>query len=160
MADNKPSSSHNPDQLVGILRDTVIALVRKDTRDLSARQLGVFLTSYLEDGAHTVRGLAAALNVSKPAITRALDRLGELDLARRKADPMDRRSVLVQRTLKGSAFLRDLRGIMGEAAKPAPKGGGSGQSVSVIRARANLPKVEVSGKHTRKTHHGGHGRWQ
>jgi DNA-binding MarR family transcriptional regulator len=41
--------------------------------------------------------------------------LGELDLARRKVDPMDRRSVLVQRTTKGSAFLRDVRGIMTEA---------------------------------------------
>ncbi len=63
----------------------------------------------------TVRGLAAELNVSKPAITRALDRLGELDLARRKVDPLDRRSVLVQRTMKGAAFLRDLRSIMSEA---------------------------------------------
>jgi DNA-binding MarR family transcriptional regulator len=101
----------NPDQLVGILRDTVVALVRRDGPDLSARQLGVFLT----DGPHTVRGLAAELNVSKPAITRALDRLGELDLARRKVDPMDRRSVIVQRTLKGTAFLRDMRQIMSEA---------------------------------------------
>jgi DNA-binding MarR family transcriptional regulator len=90
-------------------------LVRRDGADLSARQLGVFLTCYLNDGGHTVRGLAAELNVSKPAITRALDRLGELDLARRKVDPMDRRSVLVQRTTKGSAFLRDVRGIMTEA---------------------------------------------
>ncbi len=106
----------NPDQLVGVLRDTVVALVRRDGPDLSARQLGVFLTVYLTDGPHTVRGLAAELNVSKPAITRALDRLGELDLARRKVDPMDRRSVLVQRTLKGSAFLRDLRQIMADAA--------------------------------------------
>jgi DNA-binding MarR family transcriptional regulator len=103
------------DQLVGILRDTVVALVRRDGPDLSARQLGVFLTCYLQDSAHTVRGLAAELNVSKPAITRALDRLGELDLARRKIDPLDRRSVLVQRTLKGAAFLRDMRSIMGEA---------------------------------------------
>jgi DNA-binding MarR family transcriptional regulator len=105
----------NPDQLVGILRDTVVALVRRDGPDLSARQLGVFLTVYLTDGPHTVRGLAAELNVSKPAITRALDRLGELDLARRKVDPMDRRSVIVQRTLKGTAFLRDMRQIMSEA---------------------------------------------
>ena len=103
------------DQMVGILRDTIVSLVRRDGPDLSARQLGVFLTCYLQDGAHTVRGLAADLNVSKPAITRALDRLGELDLARRKVDPMDRRSVLVQRTLKGQAFLRDLRSIMSEA---------------------------------------------
>ena len=65
-----------------------------------------------------MRGLAAELNVSKPAITRALDRLGELDLARRKVDPADRRSVLVQRTLKGAAFLRDMRSIMSEAHTP------------------------------------------
>ncbi len=111
------------EQLIGTLRDTVVALVRREGQDLSARQLGVFLTCYLEDGAHTVRGLAAGLNVSKPAITRALDRLGELDLARRKVDPADRRSVLVQRTLKGTAFLRDLRGIMTEAAAAQRKGG-------------------------------------
>jgi DNA-binding MarR family transcriptional regulator len=105
----------NADQMVGILRETVVALVRRDGPDLSARRLGVFLTCYLRDGGHTVRGLAAELNVSKPAITRALDRLGELDLARRKVDPLDRRSILVQRTLKGAAFLRDLRSIMGDA---------------------------------------------
>ena len=81
----------------------------------------MFLTCYLRDGGHTVRGLAAELNVSKPAITRALDRLGELDLARRKVDPLDRRSILVQRTLKGAAFLRDLRSIMGEAASSAKR---------------------------------------
>jgi DNA-binding MarR family transcriptional regulator len=115
------ANNSSVDQLVGILRDTVVALVRRDGPDLSARQLGVFLTCYLQDGAHTVRGLAAELNVSKPAITRALDRLGELDLARRKVDPLDRRSVLVQRTLKGAAFLRDMRGIMAEAGAPARK---------------------------------------
>ena len=90
-------AAHNADGMVGILRDTIVSLVRRDGPDLSARQLGVFLTCYLQDGPHTVRGLAADLNVSKPAITRALDRLGELELARRKVDPSDRRSVLVQR---------------------------------------------------------------
>ncbi len=107
----------NTDQLIGILRETIVSLVRRDGPDLSARQLGVLLTVYLNDGPHTVRGLAAELNVSKPAITRALDRLGELDLARRKVDPMDRRSVLVQRTLKGAALLRDMRAIMAAAEK-------------------------------------------
>ena len=115
------AANPSADQLVGILRETVAALVRRDGPDLSARQLSVLLTCYLHDGGHTVRGLAAELNVSKPAITRALDRLGELDLARRKVDPLDRRSVLVQRTLKGTAFLRDLRSIMGEAANTAKK---------------------------------------
>ncbi len=124
-----------PDHFVGVLRDTIVALVRRDGPDLSARQLGVFLTCYLQDGAHTVRGLAADLNVSKPAITRALDRLGELDLARRKVDPMDRRSVLVQRTIKGQAFLRDLRSIMGEAmvATKRPAAASSGKAEAPLK---------------------------
>jgi DNA-binding MarR family transcriptional regulator len=119
------SLQNNPDALLNVLRDTVVALVRRDGPDLSARQLGVLLTVYLTDGPHTVRGLAAELKVSKPAITRALDRLGELDLARRKVDPMDRRSVLVQRTLKGAAFLRDLRTTMTEAATAVSKASGN-----------------------------------
>ena len=131
------ATSSTPDQSVTVLRDTIVALVRRDGPDLSARQLGVFLTCYLQDGAHTVRGLAAELNVSKPAITRALDRLGELDLARRKVDPMDRRSVLVQRTLKGQAFLRDLRAIMTEATtlakKPAVPATGGGKTEAPLK---------------------------
>lgn len=104
------------DLLVGILRDTISSLVRRDGVDLSARQLAVFLICYLNDGAHTVRGLAQTLDISKPAITRALDRLCELDYVRRKVDPYDRRSILVQRTVKGAAFLRETRHIMVDAA--------------------------------------------
>ncbi len=107
----------HPGCLPGVLRRTTVALVRADGPDLTARQLAVFLIVYLADGPHTVRGLAAALNVSKPAITRALDRLGELDLARRRVDPMDRRSVLVQRTAAGQAMLGRLRAVLGEAAE-------------------------------------------
>jgi len=129
------AATPTPDHFVDVLRDTIVALVRRDGPDLSARQLGVFLTCYLQDGAHTVRGLAADLNVSKPAITRALDRLGELDLARRKVDPMDRRSVLVQRTIKGQAFLRDLRSIMGEAmvATKRPAAASSGKAEAPLK---------------------------
>jgi DNA-binding MarR family transcriptional regulator len=111
------ATAANPlsDSQIALLRETIVTLIRREGADLSARQLGVFLTCYLLDGHHTVRGLAADLNVSKPAVTRALDRLGELDFARRKVDPQDRRSVLVQRTSRGAAFLRDLRNIMLEA---------------------------------------------
>jgi DNA-binding MarR family transcriptional regulator len=109
------------EQMVDVLRQTIVALVRRDGPDLTARQLGVFLTCYLESEAQTVRGLAAKLNVSKPAITRALDRLSEFDLVRRKTDPLDRRSVLVQRTVSGTAFLRDLKKILADAAKDAAK---------------------------------------
>jgi DNA-binding MarR family transcriptional regulator len=103
------------EQRVEVLRQTVVALVRREGPDLSARQLGVFLTCYLEEEAQTVRGLAAKLHVSKPAITRALDRLAEFDLVRRKTDPLDRRSVLVQRTAAGMAYLREIRTILAKA---------------------------------------------
>ena len=92
------AAEFSPDLAVGILREVIVALVRKDGPALSTHQLAVFLTCYLKEGDHTVRGLAAELNVSKSVITRALDRLGELDLARRRPDPADRRSVLVERT--------------------------------------------------------------
>src|ERR1700693_129551 len=108
-------ATESVEQRVDVLRQTIIALVRRDGPDLSARQLGVFLTSYLEDEAQTVRGLAAKLNVSKPAITRALDRLSEFDLVRRKTDPLDRGRVLVQRTASGATFLRDLKKIFVDA---------------------------------------------
>jgi DNA-binding MarR family transcriptional regulator len=103
------------DQLVGILRDTIVPLVRRDGVDLSARQLGVFLTCYLGEGPHTVRGLAHELNVSKPAITRALDQLVEGGYIHHERSEADRRSVLVRLTAKGAAFLREIRHIMTDA---------------------------------------------
>ncbi|MDA0657182.1 MAG: MarR family transcriptional regulator [Proteobacteria bacterium] len=57
-----------------------------------------------------VRELAALMNISKPAVTRAVDRLSELELVQRKTDENDRRSVLIQRTLKGRAFLTEFAG--------------------------------------------------
>lgn len=109
------TTNRNAASLLEILHSTVVALVRREGPDLSARQLGVLLTCYLRDDAQTVRGLATQLNVAKPAITRALDRLGELDLVRRKTDQSDRRSVLIQRTAKGTAFIRELAAILTSA---------------------------------------------
>jgi DNA-binding MarR family transcriptional regulator len=109
------------EQRLDAFRQTIVALVRRDSPDLSARQMGVFLTSYLEDEAQTVRGLAANLNVSKPAITRALDRLSEFDLVRRKTDPLDRRSVLVQCTMAGAGFMRDLKKILADSETEAQR---------------------------------------
>lgn len=102
--------------LLPLLHRTTIVMVRSAQPDLTQRQLGVFLTVYMEPGPHTVRGLAALLNVPKPSVTRALDRLSAFDLARRKVDPQDRRSVLVLRTMKGAALLREIGAAMGGAA--------------------------------------------
>lgn len=94
-------------EALDIWRRTAVASVRRDAPDLSARQMALLLTVYLTPPPHTVRGLADLLNVSKPAITRAVDRLSEFGLLRRKTDENDRRSVLLQRTVRGSVFLRE-----------------------------------------------------
>jgi len=86
-------------------RQTLVMSVHGDAPDLSARQLALLLSVYLGQGPHTVRGLAHALNISKPAVSRALDRLGELSYIRRERDDLDRRNVLVQRTQPGADFL-------------------------------------------------------
>jgi DNA-binding MarR family transcriptional regulator len=105
-------SANDPDRLLHVLRETIISTVRHDGVDLTARQFAVFLTSYLTEGPHTVRGLAAELNVPRPAITRALDQLGEVGLTRRAPNPLDRRSVHVQQTATGRTYLRDLTATM------------------------------------------------
>jgi len=92
-------------QILDLWHSALEESLKRDAPDLTLRQLAVLLTVYLTPQPHTVRGLAAALNVSKPAITRALDRLGTHDLLRRKTDEDDRRSILVQRMVKGSVYL-------------------------------------------------------
>lgn len=104
-------------QALGIWRKALVESVRRDTPDLTARQLAVLLTVYIEGPPHTVRGLAAALNVSKPAITRALDRLSEYGFVRRRTDEADRRSILVLRTVKGSVFLTEFGDLVVDASR-------------------------------------------
>ena len=108
-----------PDRLLEVLRNTIIGMVRREGRDLSARQFAVMmLISDLEGGSHTVRELALRLNVPKPSISRGIDRLVELGLARRTPDPRDRRSVLVQQTRKGADLMSELRQLLRAAMKP------------------------------------------
>ena len=94
-------------EALDVWRRAVVSSVRLDAPDFSARQMALLLTVYLTPPPHTVRGLAELMKVSKPAVTRAVDRLTEFGLIRRKIDDDDRRSVLIQRTVKGSVFLRE-----------------------------------------------------
>ena len=122
MAKSPSTSKAVANPLLYILMNTMVASVRSDTTDLTARQLAVFLKVYLEPSIeHTVRGLAEQLNVSKPAITRALDRLTESNFIVREKDTKDRRSVIVRRTTAGSAYLRTLTGYVNDASKQAEK---------------------------------------
>ena len=119
-----------------IWRRAMVDNVRRDAPDLSARQMAVLLTVYMTPPPHTVRGLADILKVSKPAITRALDRLGEYRLARRKSDARDRRSVLVQRTVMGSVYLSDFAEIIGKASEASEEE----EAEKVARAAARKAK--------------------
>lgn len=111
----------NPEAFVTIFRDTVVSMIREDHPDLTSRQLGVFLTCYLDSEAQTVRGLASTLDVSKPVISRALDRLAGFDLVRRKVDPNDRRSIFVLTTHAGDVYLKKVRMTLATAAKAGQK---------------------------------------
>ncbi len=73
--------------------------------DLSARQMGIVLVIYTQPGQHTVRGLAETLSISKPAVTRALDRLTSHKLVKRVRDEKDRRNVFIETTQQGHEFL-------------------------------------------------------
>ena len=133
-----------------IWRRAMVDNVRRDAPDLSARQMAVLLTVYMTAPPHTVRGLAAGLGVSKPAITRALDRLGEFGLARRKTDPRDGRSVVVQRTVKGSVYLAELAEIIANAqaekdrARAAAAARQAAKAAAAQRQTAAAPKAKAT----------------
>ncbi|MGQ0661980.1 MAG: MarR family transcriptional regulator [Pseudomonadota bacterium] len=67
---------------------------------------------------HTVRSLARQLAISKPAVTRAVASLAKLGLVRRRVDPRNRRSVLVERTVKGAVSLSEMGARIAAAAAP------------------------------------------
>ncbi|MBI4183564.1 MAG: MarR family transcriptional regulator [Proteobacteria bacterium] len=95
----------SPAAALELWRVALIESVRRDSPDLSARQMAVLLSVAGTPPPHTVRGLARTLNVSKPAITRALDRLSKLSFVRRRTDEEDRRSVLVECTEAGRGYV-------------------------------------------------------
>lgn len=84
---------------------TLVDYVRSGKPDLTNRQMALMMTVYISAGPHTVRGLAEALNVSKPVITRALNKLSALGYLRRERDASDRRNIFITRTPKGAEFL-------------------------------------------------------
>jgi len=96
------------DPRIVVLQGTLLALVRRDGRDLTARQLTAFLSVYMDEQTHTVSSLAELLHISRPGVTRIMDRLVQFDLVAREEDREDRRRVLVRRTTRGAAFFREL----------------------------------------------------
>jgi DNA-binding MarR family transcriptional regulator len=110
-----------PSQALKLWHDVSLAIVREHGADLSPRQISILLTVYLETPPHTVRGLAEKLDVTKPAITRALDTMGELGLLSRRRDDRDRRNVIVQRTVEGALYLEKLGDLIVAKAQDLPR---------------------------------------
>ncbi len=84
---------------------TLVGYVRSGRPDLTNRQMALLLLVYLTSGPHTVRGLAQALGVSKPVVTRALNTLGALGYLKRERDEADRRNIFIAHTEMGAKFL-------------------------------------------------------
>ena len=110
-----------PSQALKLLQDFAFALVTDGEPDLSARQLSILLTIYLEPPPHTVRALAAKLRVTKPVITRALNTMGKLGLVTRRRDETDRRNVVIQRTPKGALAVERLGDVLINKARELPR---------------------------------------
>jgi len=100
----------------------LVASVGDDKVDLTLRQMALLLSVYVTPSPHTVRGLATALNISKPAVTRALDKLGDLGLIKRKRDAADKRNVLIQRTVRGSVYLSEFADLIAAAERQTRAG--------------------------------------
>lgn len=91
----------------------LVDYVRSGEPDLTNRQMALLLVVYLKPGPHTVRGLARILNVSKPVVTRALNRLGGLGYLRRQRDDTDKRNIFVAPTTEGADFLEEFGQFIG-----------------------------------------------
>lgn len=104
-------------KLLRMWRLSTLESVRSNEPDLTMRQMSVLLEVYMTEPPHTVRGLAAKLNVTKPVITRALDTMSKYGFIKRKPDENDKRSIFVQRTVKGAVYLSELSDRIVEAEK-------------------------------------------
>lgn len=96
---------------------TLVDYVQSGEPDLTNRQMALLMLVYLMPGPHTVRGLAAKLHVSKPVVTRALNRLGTLGYLRRQRDDSDKRNIFIARTDEGAHFLGEFEQFLSAAAE-------------------------------------------
>lgn len=101
-----------PSQALRLWQQVTLAEVVGDAPDLTTRQMTILLTIYLDPPPHTIRGLAARLGVTKPVITRALDTMGAMKLVSRHRDALDRRNVLIRRTVEGALYVERLGDVI------------------------------------------------
>lgn len=121
MLERSPGASAPAGSSLGSWMQALVDYVRSGEPDLTNRQMALLLVVYLKPGPHTVRGLARVLNVSKPVVTRALNRLGALGYLRRQRDDSDKRNIFVAKTSEGAEFLEEFGQFLGDAEQPAAR---------------------------------------
>ena len=109
-----------PSQALALWHRVLVTGLNRSLPDLTTRQFALFLEVYLAPPPHTVRGLAAKLDVTKPVITRALDAMGARRLVTRHRDPKDRRNVIISRTVEGSLYLERFADVIIAKARELP----------------------------------------
>ena len=114
------SIAMRPSQSLRLWQQVTLSEVKTGAHDLTMRQMAILLTVYLDPPPHTVRGLAAKLDVTKPVITRALDTMGALNLLSRHRDAADKRNVLIKRTVEGALFVERFGDIVIDKAAELP----------------------------------------
>ncbi len=107
----------NSGQALKLWHQVGVSLVQDGDKDLTQRQMAILLIIYLETPPHTVRGLAAHLDVTKPVITRALDTMGRMKLLSRRRDENDKRNVIISRTVEGALYLEKLADLIAQKAE-------------------------------------------
>jgi DNA-binding MarR family transcriptional regulator len=115
------AGSERSTDMLQVFHRAIISLVSHKGADLSASEIGVYLGSYVGDRAPTVPELAAELQMSIPAVYRALEGLAEFDLVRLgrgAAGPDDR---AIRRTPIGAGLLRDIKNVLSSAIEDAGK---------------------------------------
>ena len=106
---------------LGLWQRVVSSSLKELPYDLSQRQIAILLSVYMTPPPHTIRSLSESLEISKPAVCRAVDTLSIHDLLRRKKDEEDRRNVVLQRTVNGSVFLRDFADVIVRESSSMPE---------------------------------------
>lgn len=91
------------------LARVVSASVRGDSPDLSMRQLAILLVAENATVPPGVKELTALLQIPKPSVTRAIDRLQSAQLVTRRPSIKDRRQVTVHILPEGTEYMQQIQ---------------------------------------------------
>ncbi len=109
------NTEKRPVSNIEVLAGVLTGIVRDHSSSLTMRQMAVLLNVRAGQNEPTVRGIAAALGLSKPAISRALDRLNREGFVERLTDPNDFRSIIVNILPAGWKMFKTLEGIKSQS---------------------------------------------